>query len=139
MPALTLPAGVDQLVVVNDFIAQHLPVGHEKIRLRVELVLEELLVNIFRYAYNETSGVAELGCREVNLDGKPHFCVSVRDYGAPFDPFLEASMPDISQPLEERQPGGLGVRLVKHVAAHYCYSGSDDSNTIELYFPLEKI
>ena len=40
------------------------------------------------------------------------------------------------QYLEERHPGGLGVHLVKHVAAHYCYSGSDASNTIELYFSL---
>ena len=138
MPLLTLPAGLDQLGRVNAFIAENLPRGHEHIRLQVELVVEELLVNVFRYAYNETNGVAELGCRDVNLDGKPHFCIFVRDFGAPFDPFMQAPVPDTTLPLEERQAGGLGLHLVKHVTAHYCYSGSDNSNTIELYFAIGK-
>lgn len=136
MPTITLPAGLDQLAIVNEFIEKNLPAEHTNIRLQVELAVEELLVNVFRYAYKEEGGSAEIGCRVVNLDGKPHFCVMVRDFGAPFDPFKEAPEPDTAQPLEERDPGGLGVHLVKHVAAHYCYSDSDASNTIELYFPL---
>jgi anti-sigma regulatory factor (Ser/Thr protein kinase) len=136
MPTITLPADLDQLAVVNAFIAENLPAGHEDIVLQVELAVEELLVNVFRHAYNEEGGQAEIGCRMVNLDGKQHFCVMVRDFGKPFDPFKDAPEPDITQPLEEREPGGLGVHLVKHVAAHYCYSGSDASNTIELYFSL---
>ena len=136
MPMITLPAGLDQLAAVNAFITKNLPAGHEDIRLQVELALEELLVNVFCYAYKETAGPTEIGCREVNLDGKPHFCVMVRDFGDPFDPFKEVPDPDTSLPLEERQPGGLGVLLVKHVSAHYCYSSSDAANTIELYFAL---
>ncbi len=136
MPVITLPAGLDQLAVVNEFIAENLPAGHENILLQVELAVEELLVNVFKHAYKESGGQAEIGCRVVNLDGKPHFCIMVRDFGEPFDPFKEAPEPDTTQPLEEREPGGLGVYLVKHVAAHYCYSGSDASNTIELYFTL---
>ena len=137
MPLITLPAGLDQLAIVNEFIAKNLPNGHDNILLQVELAVEELLVNVFRHAYKETQGTADVGCRIVNLDDKPHFCVMVRDFGEPFDPFKEAPKPDTSLPLEERNPGGLGVHLVKHVAAHYCYSGSDASNTIELYFSLE--
>lgn len=136
MPVITLPAGLDQLAVVNEFIAKNLPAGHENILLQVELAVEELLVNVFRHAYKETGGSAEIGCRVVNLDGHPHFCVMVRDFGEPFDPFKDAPESDTTIPLEQRQPGGLGVHLVKHVAAHYCYSDSDASNTIELYFQL---
>ncbi len=136
MPTITLPADLDQLAVVNAFMAENLPAGHEDILLRMELAVEELLVNVFRHAYHEEGGQAEIGCRMVNLDGTPHFCVMVRDFGAPFDPFKDAPEPDLTGPLEEREPGGLGVHLVKHVAAHYCYSDSDASNTIELYFSL---
>ncbi len=136
MPVITLPASLDQLAVVNEFLGQHIPPGHDNIRLQVELAVEELLVNVFRHAYNEEGGLAEIGCRVVKLDEVPHFCVMVRDFGEPFDPFVEAPVPDTTQPLEERQQGGLGVHLVKHVAAHYCYSNSDASNTIELYFAL---
>ncbi|MDR3175542.1 MAG: ATP-binding protein [Desulfovibrio sp.] len=137
MPVITLPAGVDQLGVVNEFIAKNLPAGHENILLQVELAVEELLVNVSRHAYKEPGGQAEIGCRVVNLDGKPYFCAMVRDFGEPFDPFKEAPEPDTARDPGDREPGGLGVHLVKHVAAHYCYSGSDTSNTIELYFPLE--
>lgn len=136
MPVITLPADLDQLSVVNEFLGQHIPADHDNIRLSVELAVEELLVNVFRHAYKEKDGRAEVGCRVVNLDGKPHFCVMVRDFGTPFDPFAEAPVPDTSLPAEKRQIGGLGVHLVKHVAAHYCYSNSDASNTIELYFAL---
>jgi anti-sigma regulatory factor (Ser/Thr protein kinase) len=136
MPAITLPVGLDQLAVVNEFIAKNIPDGHEGILPHVELAVEELLVNVFRHAYKGTSGAAEIGCRVVNLDEKPHFCVMVRDFGEQFDPFREAPKPDTTLPLENRDPGGLGVHLVKHVAAHYCYSGSDASNSIELYFSL---
>ena len=137
MPVITLPAGLDQLAIVNTFIAEHLPDGHKNILLQVELAVEELLVNVFQHAYKEMQGTADVGCRIVNLDDKPHFCVMVRDFGEQFDPFKEVPAPDTTLPLEERNPGGLGVHLVKHVAAHYCYSGSDASNTIELYFSLE--
>ena len=139
MPTITLPASLDQLSVVNEFLGQHIPAGHEHIRMQVELAVEELLVNVFRHAYNEQGGQAEVGCREANLDGAPYFCVMVRDFGAPFDPFREAPQPDISLPPEKRKIGGLGVHLVKHVAAHYCYSNSDASNTIELYFALNPV
>ncbi len=137
MPAITLPADLNQLATVNEFIGQHIPTGHEDIRLPVELAVEELLVNVFRHAYKEKGGRAEVGCRVVNMDGKAYFCVLVRDFGTPFDPFAQAPEPDTSLPPEERQQGGLGVHLVKHVAAHYCYSNSDASNTIELYFALQ--
>lgn len=138
MPMITLPAAPDQLAIVNAFIEKHLPAGHENILLQVQLAVEELLTNIYLHAYKEENGDAEIGCWMVNLDGKPYFCVMVRDFGEPFDPFAEAPEPDITQPLEERQHGGLGVYLIKHVAAHYCYSDSDsdNSNTIELYFSL---
>ena len=136
MPVISLPAGLDQLAVVNAFLAENIPDGHEDLLLQVELAVEELLVNVFRHAYKEMQGSADVGCRIVSLDGKLYFCVMVRDFGEPFDPFKEAPEPDTTLPLEDRTPGGLGVHLVKHVAAHYCYSGSDASNTIELYFVL---
>lgn len=136
MPTITLPAGLDQLAVVNEFIAKNIPAKHRDILLNVELALEELLVNVFRHAYKGVGGQAEVGCRMVNLDGKAYFCVMVRDFGDPFDPFKDAPVPDTDKPLEDREIGGLGVYLVKHVATHYCYSDSDASNTIELYFLL---
>ena len=127
-----------------DFLRENLADGHEDMLGFVELAVEELLVNVVNYAYagEGTSGTAgassgkwgmlELGFRQVSMDDVPYLCVWIRDWGAPFDPFLEAPVPDTSLDAEERPVGGLGV----HVSAHHCYSGEDGENTIELYFKM---
>ena len=131
-----------------DFLRENLADGHEDMLGFVELAVEELLVNVVNYAYagEGTSGTAgassgkwgmlELGFRQVSMDDVPYLCVWIRDLGAPFDPFLEAPVPDTSLDAEERPVGGLGVHLVKNVSAHHCYSGEDGENTIELYFKM---
>lgn len=146
MPQITFPASLDQTPAAMEFLREHLTGDHESLLGFVELAVEELLVNVINYAYPEPKpggesaappdrfGQVELGCRWVSMDDVPYLCVWIRDWGTPFDPFLEAPRPDISQDLEDRPIGGLGVHLVRNVSAHHCYSGSDGTNTIELYF-----
>ena len=131
-----------------DFLRENLAGGHEDMLGFVELAVEELLVNVVNYAYagegaSGTAGASsgkwgmlDLGFRQVSMDYVPYLCVWIRDWGAPFDPFLEAPVPDTSLDAEERPVGGLGVHLVKNVSAHHCYSGEDGENTIELYFKM---
>ena len=131
-----------------DFLRENLADGHEDMLGFVELAVEELLVNVVNYAYAGEGasgtvgassgkwGMLELGFRQVSMDDVPYLCVWIRDWGAPFDPSLEAPVPDTSLDAEERPVGGLGVHLVKNVSAHHCYSGEDGENTIELYFKM---
>lgn len=148
MPRILLPANLESCAPAMDFLCENLADGHEDMLGFVELAVEELLVNVVNYAYagEGTSGTAgassgkwgmlELGFRQVSMDDVPYLCVWIRDWGAPFDPFLEAPVPDTSLDAEERPVGGLGVHLVKNVSAHHCYSGEDGENTIELYFKM---
>ncbi len=148
MPRILLPANLEGCAPAMDFLRENLADGHEDMLGFVELAVEELLVNVVNYAYagEGTSGTAgassgkwgmlELGFRQVSMDDVPYLCVWIRDWGAPFDPFLEAPVPDTSLDAEERPVGGLGVHLVKNVSAHHCYSGEDGENTIELYFKM---
>ena len=148
MPRILLPANLESCAPDMDFLRENLADGHEDMLGFVELAVEELLVNVVNYAYagEGTSGTAgassgkwgmlELGFRQVSMDDVPYLCVWIRDWGAPFDPFLEAPVPDTSLDAEERPVGGLGVHLVKNVSAHHCYSGEDGENTIELYFKM---
>lgn len=147
MARIMLPARVDSCTPAMDFLRGHLAAGYADLLGFVELAVEELLVNVATYAYAgerprdgegaEHWGQLELGFRRVSMDGAPCLCVWVRDWGTPFDPFLEAAMPDTSLEAEDRPVGGLGVHLVKNVSAHHCYSGEDGTNTIELYFRLD--
>lgn len=148
MPRILLPANLESCAPAMDFLRENLADGHEDMLGFVELAVEELLVNVVNYAYagEGASGLAgassgkwgmlELGFRQVSMDDVPYLCVWIRDWGAPFDPFLEAPVPDTSLDAEERPVGGLGVHLVKNVSAHHCYSGEDGENTIELYFKM---
>lgn len=148
MPRILLPAKIESCAPAMDFLREHLAEEYGDMIGFVELAVEELLVNVVRYAYAEGSapapevppdkwGMLELGFRHASMDDIPFLCVWIRDWGAPFDPFLEAPKPDISLSAEDRDIGGLGVHLVRNVSAHHCYSGTDGENTIELYFKIE--
>ncbi|MBR6625757.1 MAG: ATP-binding protein, partial [Mailhella sp.] len=81
MPQLKLPATLEQLVPVNEFLAAHTPEAYRALKGNIELVAEELLVNVFSYAYPEgTEGRAEVGLREVHFDGRDLLCFSVKDW-----------------------------------------------------------
>lgn len=135
MPQLTLPATLEQLACVNEFLAAHTPEAYRGQKGTIELVAEELLVNVFSYAYPEgAEGKAEIGLREVFFDGEPLLCFSVTDWGAPFNPFVEAPVPDLSLDTESRPVGGLGIYLIRSVSKHQAYSRDEGANTIEIYF-----
>ncbi|MBQ3059347.1 MAG: ATP-binding protein [Desulfovibrio sp.] len=148
MPRILLPASLESCSQAMFFLSEHVEAPYHDVLSFVELAVEELLVNVVSYAYADPErtvgrgredghwGMVELGCRMVRLDDMPYLCIWMRDWGAPFDPFQEVPLPDTAQALEDRSIGGLGVHLVKNVAVHYCYSGSDGENTIELYFRL---
>ena len=137
MPQLHVPARLEQLAAVNSFLSENIPPRFLPALLNVELVTEELLVNVFSYAYPEgTTGNAEIALREVFFDGEDMLCFSVRDWGSPFNPFAEAPSPDISLDAESRPIGGLGIYLIRNVTTHQAYSREDGANRIDVYFSL---
>jgi anti-sigma regulatory factor (Ser/Thr protein kinase) len=88
----------------------------------VSLVLEELLTNIFYYgeAFDQPASVA------VTVE-PDRVAGEIRDWGKPFDP-RDAPPPDLDAPLQDRKVGGLGVHLVRHLAAALNYRRQDNQN-----------
>ena len=137
MPQLMLPAKLEQLEPINEFLAANTPEEFKDQKANIELVAEELLVNVFSYAYPEgEEGKAEVGLREVHFDGETLLCFSVTDWGAPFNPFAEAPEPDLTLDTESRPIGGLGIFLIRSVSKHQAYSRDDGANIIEIYFAV---
>ncbi len=95
--------------IVTEFGALHRlgpKVSHD-----LHLALEEILTNVISYAYCDDR---EHDIR-VRLSFKPgKVTAEVEDDGRPFSP-LEASIPDVSRPLEERTVGGLGIHLARNL------------------------
>ena len=137
MPQLHVPAGLEQLAAVNHFLSENIPARFLPVLLNLELVTEELLVNVFSYAYPEgTTGNAEIALREVFFDGQDMLCFSVKDWGSPFNPFAEAPSPDLTLDTESRPIGGLGIHLIRNVTTHQAYSRENGTNHIDVYFSL---
>jgi anti-sigma regulatory factor (Ser/Thr protein kinase) len=135
MHTLILPATPEHLAMINAFLEQEIPENFRGALFRIETAVEELLMNIFYYAYaSDGGGQAMLSCRLVDLDGQLLFRVGVQDWGRPYNPFTEAPVPDLNADIAKRKIGGLGLHIVKKVAAHYCYSRWQDSNDVELFF-----
>jgi serine/threonine-protein kinase RsbW len=75
---------------------------------RLRVVLDEIVANIVAYGAPGAPPALDVWFRR---DGAL-VEVTVADDGPAFDPLLRPD-PDVTLPLEARQPGGLGITLVK--------------------------
>jgi anti-sigma regulatory factor (Ser/Thr protein kinase) len=112
MKEYTVPATPDSLPEVTGFVESeltrfHCPVAPLR---QVLIAVEEIYVNIARYAYHPDVGEATIRC---TVDGSPlRVTVQFLDRGRPFNP-LETTPPDITLSAEEREIGGLGILMVR--------------------------
>jgi anti-sigma regulatory factor (Ser/Thr protein kinase) len=130
---MTVKAAIDRLPSVKQFLDEAVGPEFRFLLPKVELAVEELLVNTAGYAYGGSEGEAEISCGQISFDGRPYLKISLRDWGRPFDPFGQAPEPDTAADLSARPVGGLGVFLVKKLVSHYYYE-YDGTNRIELFF-----
>lgn len=90
----------------------------ESLRMKVDLSLEELFVNMVSYNTETKQDIlVEMRAIENGIE------VSLTDFNVErFDPTLTAEV-DVDAPLSERNPGGLGLYLVLKMAdsIHYQY------------------
>jgi anti-sigma regulatory factor (Ser/Thr protein kinase) len=139
MHTILLPALPAHLSTIHAFLEREIPEDFLEALSKIEIAVEELFMNIFHHAYAaKGQGKAMISCRLVDLDGAVFFGVGLRDWGRPYNPFAEAPRPDLDAGIEERPIGGLGIHIVRTVAAHYCYSRSQDANELELFFAPTK-
>jgi serine/threonine-protein kinase RsbW len=101
--------------------------GQERLQ-EIELAMEEILVNIFHYAYPDRLGEVEVACRIAD-DGR--LLVEVADQGVPYN-ILSRDDPDLNVGIEERKIGGLGVFFVKQFIRDISYRREDGRNILTL-------
>jgi len=102
----------------------------------LELSCEEIIVNVFNYAYKDTAmGEIELGV-EVN-PANDEIRVRLKDWGRKFD-ILSHPEPDVAAPLEQRGKGGLGIFLAKQLMNEILYDHDGTSNTVTLVKHIAK-
>jgi len=133
---LTVTADISSLEILQKFAVSCVTRfgGPDTLAGRVELVLEELLVNVFNYAYPEdTPGQVTLHC---HLDDG-NLIFAIKDQGVAFDPLARDDV-DTSQDIDQRRIGGLGIHLVKNMVDSLTYERQDGSNVLTVAFSLPK-
>lgn len=128
---ISLPARIeflDQFIKAVSTCAQRFCFEEEKV-MGIKLAVEEVFVNIARYAYPDATGDVEIYC----AGEKESFVIEIIDRGVPFD-VTSLPDPDITAVMDERKVGGLGVHLVKHLADDIHYERSGDTNILKLTF-----
>ena len=101
---------------------------------RAELLLEELALNTLRHGF-AAGGTPELAVTAWH-DGT-RAGLDFEDRGAPFDP-TRAALPVRPGSLRDAPIGGLGVPLLRRIAAELAYERTADGrNRLHLVLPAE--
>jgi serine/threonine-protein kinase RsbW len=96
-------------------------------RRRLLLALDEILSNIIRHGCPQGSDTINVTfSMEADM-----IEIEFVDSAGPFNP-LEAPLPDTTAALEARQPGGLGIALVRAMMDDVRYERRDGRNVLTL-------
>jgi anti-sigma regulatory factor (Ser/Thr protein kinase) len=129
-PSLTLTlknrtAEVARLVEAIESFGSHAGLSTD-LTYRLTLALDEIASNVIRHGYSDTNDhVFEI--RLSVLDGV--VTAVIEDDGHPYDP-RESPAPDLSLPIEDRGPGGLGMFLVRQTMDSIEYERKDGKNVL---------
>jgi anti-sigma regulatory factor (Ser/Thr protein kinase) len=87
----------------------------------LHLIVEEACFNVISHAYpSGTPGPLSLQVEARDLDGRPVVEITIQDEGIPFDP-LAPPVTARAGPVEEMEPGGLGVLLIRSLSDRQQY------------------
>jgi anti-sigma regulatory factor (Ser/Thr protein kinase) len=90
----------------------------------VHLAVDEAVVNIL--SYSNAKDISLL----IDITGDT-IKIVISDDGIPFDP-LHAPLPDTDAPLEEREPGGLGIFLIRESMDEVSYKYHGGKNIFNM-------
>jgi serine/threonine-protein kinase RsbW len=130
---LSLPATAESISTFRGFVregAAAAGIATEQFDM-LDLVLEEILINVARYAYGPGKGDVGVAYWPA---GPGTLRVEIEDSGRVFNP-LEADPPDLSRGIAERPIGGLGVFLVKSMVDDIEYRREGHRNVLAFTFP----
>lgn len=131
METKTFKPKIESVHRIQDFVKSALSPkeSNEKNRFIIDLIIEELIVNIVNYGIKDLKTNFITVC--TNIEDETLF-IGITDNGLAFNP-LEKKDPNIFMALEDRQPGGLGIYLVKQFVKDITYERKEHKNLIRLW------
>lgn len=96
---------------------------------KVELAVEEALVNVIKHGYQGKPGSISINCKLT----KPNSLeVEIKDQGIPYNPLLHAKLFDQEFAQKNKGVGGYGIFLILKIMDEIKYDRVEDSNILTL-------
>lgn len=96
--------------------------------LKIEMAVEEALVNIIHYAYPTGTGLIYIDCNPLE-DG---IDIIIIDDGISFDPIRCAKEKFSALSLDKQFVGGYGIQLIMQIVDEVSYSREGDQNILTI-------
>jgi serine/threonine-protein kinase RsbW len=127
-----VPARLDEIKNIADAVNQVLP--DYNLAFFANLCLEELITNIIHH------GLKDAADRFIQIQiSLSDECLEIllKDDAPRFDPFMQATKPNLSLDSNERPIGGLGIHMVKTLMddVHAYYDGTGNLIVLHKYLP----
>lgn len=128
---LSLPARREAFAVLKNWLERiaaglDLPPETKK---HLLIAADEIFTNISNYGYPSGGGMVEIAAA---FDPEQAvFSLAFSDSGIAYNP-LEAPPPDLDKPLAEREPGGLGIFMVRQLMDTLDYRRENGRNILVL-------
>ena len=121
--SMDLVATLDNLNAAVDFVVAELDkrLCPPIVRNKVVIALEELFVNVCRYAYANQEEPGEVNVSYVYRGAPSRIVVELKDQGTPFNPLLHED-PARPSSVDEAKIGGLGIFMVKKSMDDFSYT-----------------
>ncbi|MBO7423433.1 MAG: ATP-binding protein [Oscillospiraceae bacterium] len=132
MREITVDASVDRVTQVTELADLQLAEAgcSARIKMQIDIAIDEIFSNIARYAYQNDSGTVTV--RLDTLDAPPRILLTFIDNGIPYNPLM-SEMPDTtSLPARKRPIGGLGLFMVKKTMDSITYSYENGQNILTI-------
>lgn len=125
------PASLDRLYEMLHFIREQAAIAEfdESKISKIELAVEETVVNIVTYGYPKRNGIIEINCSPSIIDG---IKIIIKDKGIPYNPLTNTKKFDPTATLENRDIGGYGIFLILKIMDEVDYKRVENYNVLTL-------
>ena len=127
---LTVPGTMDSLSTIAEYVKQVATIAelNRKATYKLRLAVDEIATNIITHGYAEAGLTGEIYLH-TNIDNS-RLTLAIEDTGVIYNPHEKAALKQeyLSQTLETREVGGLGVHLVLESVDEFRYERSGDRN-----------
>ena len=128
---LSLGTALSAIGSVIDLLEAELAVRQVPLQLvqMAQTVADELVTNVIRHGFRDDRPHAIDVYVTVREDG---LTLRVSDDGIPFDPFATPA-PGLTRPFEEPSTGGMGIPLIRQLAAEGHHARVDGRNQVTVF------